>query len=63
MVGLSPQLWDVEQKRNMTSLLSHLSVVRALSWKQQLLTRYWREGLYFTICITHKIKRKFGKNT
>ncbi|XP_070689517.1 cell division cycle protein 20 homolog B-like [Pempheris klunzingeri] len=32
------QLWDVEQKQNMRSLPSHLSVVRALSWKQQLLS-------------------------
>ncbi|XP_059192747.1 cell division cycle protein 20 homolog B-like [Centropristis striata] len=32
------QLWDVEHKQNMTRLPSHLSVVRALSWKQQLLS-------------------------
>ncbi|XP_029296167.1 cell division cycle protein 20 homolog B-like [Cottoperca gobio] len=32
------QLWDVEQKQNMRCLPSHLSVVRALSWKQQLLS-------------------------
>ncbi|XP_067378190.1 cell division cycle protein 20 homolog B-like isoform X2 [Channa argus] len=32
------QLWDVEQKQSMMSLPSHLSVVRALSWKQQLLS-------------------------
>ncbi|XP_068560273.1 cell division cycle protein 20 homolog B-like [Cebidichthys violaceus] len=32
------QLWDVEHKRNMRSLPSHLSVVRGLSWKQQLLS-------------------------
>ncbi|XP_067471296.1 cell division cycle protein 20 homolog B-like [Thunnus thynnus] len=29
-------LWDVEHKQNMRCLPSHLSVVRALSWKQQL---------------------------
>ncbi|XP_044051415.1 cell division cycle protein 20 homolog B-like isoform X2 [Siniperca chuatsi] len=33
------QLWDVERKQNMRYLPSHLSVVRALSWKQQLLSR------------------------
>uniref|UniRef100_A0A669CTY3 Anaphase-promoting complex subunit 4-like WD40 domain-containing protein n=1 Tax=Oreochromis niloticus TaxID=8128 RepID=A0A669CTY3_ORENI len=33
------QLWDVEHKQNMRFLLSHLTVVRALSWKQQLLSR------------------------
>ncbi|XP_034726677.1 cell division cycle protein 20 homolog B-like [Etheostoma cragini] len=32
------QLWDVEHKKNMMCLPSHLSVVRALSWKQQLLS-------------------------
>ncbi|GLD54271.1 cell division cycle protein 20 homolog B isoform X2 [Lates japonicus] len=32
------QLWDVEKKQNMRCLPSHLSVVRALSWKQQLLS-------------------------
>ncbi|XP_035763296.1 cell division cycle protein 20 homolog B-like [Neolamprologus brichardi] len=32
------ELWDVEHKQNMRFLLSHLSVVRALSWKQQLLS-------------------------
>ncbi|XP_070761209.1 cell division cycle protein 20 homolog B-like [Enoplosus armatus] len=32
------QLWDVEHKQTMTCLPSHLSVVRALSWKQQLLS-------------------------
>ncbi|XP_056275794.1 cell division cycle protein 20 homolog B-like [Pseudoliparis swirei] len=32
------QLWDVEHKRNMSCLPSHLSVVRGLSWKQQLLS-------------------------
>ncbi|KAM8887460.1 uncharacterized protein AB9W97_014028 isoform 2-T2 [Spinachia spinachia] len=32
------QLWDVEHKRNMGCLPSHLSVVRALSWKQNLLS-------------------------
>ncbi|KAK9523086.1 hypothetical protein VZT92_019511 [Zoarces viviparus] len=32
------QLWDVERKRNMRRLPSHLSVVRGLSWKQQLLS-------------------------
>ncbi|KAM9360205.1 cell division cycle protein 20 homolog B-like [Symphorus nematophorus] len=32
------QLWDVEQKQNMSCLPSHLSVVRALSWKQCLLS-------------------------
>ncbi|XP_026044422.1 cell division cycle protein 20 homolog B [Astatotilapia calliptera] len=32
------QLWDVEHKQNMRFLLSHLAVVRALSWKQQLLS-------------------------
>ncbi|KAK5870890.1 hypothetical protein PBY51_003798 [Eleginops maclovinus] len=32
------QLWDVEQKQNTRCLRSHLSVVRALSWKQQLLS-------------------------
>ncbi|KAK2837894.1 hypothetical protein Q5P01_015106 [Channa striata] len=32
------QLWDVEQKQSMRCLPSHLSVVRALSWKQQLLS-------------------------
>ncbi|XP_068461340.1 cell division cycle protein 20 homolog B-like [Clinocottus analis] len=32
------QLWDVERKRNMSCLPSHLSVVRGLSWKQQLLS-------------------------
>ncbi|XP_051923186.1 cell division cycle protein 20 homolog B-like [Hippocampus zosterae] len=32
------QLWDIEQRKNVRSLLSHLSVVRGLSWKQQLLS-------------------------
>ncbi|XP_029019347.1 cell division cycle protein 20 homolog B-like isoform X2 [Betta splendens] len=32
------QLWDVEQKRRVRCLPSHLSVVTALSWKQQLLS-------------------------
>ncbi|XP_061763241.1 cell division cycle protein 20 homolog [Nerophis ophidion] len=32
------QLWDVEQRQKVSTLLSHLSVVRALSWKQQLLS-------------------------
>ncbi|XP_030594369.1 cell division cycle protein 20 homolog B-like isoform X2 [Archocentrus centrarchus] len=32
------QLWDVEHKQRMRFLLSHLTVVRALSWKQQLLS-------------------------
>ncbi|CAI5649639.1 unnamed protein product [Oreochromis niloticus] len=32
------QLWDVEHKQNMRFLVSHLTVVRALSWKQQLLS-------------------------
>ncbi|XP_026198902.1 cell division cycle protein 20 homolog B [Anabas testudineus] len=32
------QLWDVEQKQKMRCLISHQSVVRALSWKQQLLS-------------------------
>nr|XP_020449630.1 cell division cycle protein 20 homolog B isoform X2 [Monopterus albus] len=32
------QLWDVERKQNMMCLPSHLSVVRAFSWKQQLLS-------------------------
>ncbi|KAM8761305.1 cell division cycle protein 20 homolog B-like [Acanthopagrus schlegelii] len=32
------QLWDVEQRQNMSRLSSHLSAVRALSWKQQLLS-------------------------
>ncbi|XP_031161586.1 cell division cycle protein 20 homolog B [Sander lucioperca] len=32
------QLWDVEHKQNMRCLPSHLSVVRALAWKQQLLS-------------------------
>ncbi|XP_034025491.1 cell division cycle protein 20 homolog B-like [Thalassophryne amazonica] len=32
------QLWDVEHKRNMRCLPSHMSVVRVLSWKQQLLS-------------------------
>uniref|UniRef100_A0AAQ5X8M0 Anaphase-promoting complex subunit 4-like WD40 domain-containing protein n=1 Tax=Amphiprion ocellaris TaxID=80972 RepID=A0AAQ5X8M0_AMPOC len=32
------QLWDVEQKQSMRCLLSHLSVVAGLSWKQQLLS-------------------------
>uniref|UniRef100_UPI0037E712FC cell division cycle protein 20 homolog B-like n=1 Tax=Semicossyphus pulcher TaxID=241346 RepID=UPI0037E712FC len=32
------QLWDVEQNRRMRCLPPHLSVVRALSWKQQLLS-------------------------
>ncbi|XP_031712528.1 cell division cycle protein 20 homolog B [Anarrhichthys ocellatus] len=32
------RLWDVEHKRNMRRLPSHLSVVRGLSWKQQLLS-------------------------
>ncbi|KAM9811035.1 cell division cycle protein 20 homolog B-like [Neosynchiropus ocellatus] len=33
------QLWDVEQTQNLRFLASHLSAVRALSWKQQLLSR------------------------
>ncbi|XP_040010581.1 cell division cycle 20.3, cofactor of APC complex-like [Xiphias gladius] len=32
------QLWDVDNKQNMRCLPSHLAVVRALSWKQQLLS-------------------------
>ncbi|KAM6943930.1 cell division cycle protein 20 homolog B-like [Lycodopsis pacificus] len=32
------QLWDVDHKRNMRRLPSHLSVVRGLSWKQQLVS-------------------------
>nr|XP_019954935.1 PREDICTED: cell division cycle protein 20 homolog B isoform X2 [Paralichthys olivaceus] len=32
------QLWDVETKQIMRRMTSHLSVVRALSWKQQLLS-------------------------
>ncbi|XP_061623436.1 cell division cycle protein 20 homolog B-like isoform X2 [Phyllopteryx taeniolatus] len=32
------QLWDVERRQNVKTLPSHLSVVRALSWKQQLLS-------------------------
>ncbi|XP_041792343.1 cell division cycle protein 20 homolog B-like [Chelmon rostratus] len=32
------QLWDVERKQNVRSLPSHSSVVRAISWKQQLLS-------------------------
>ncbi|XP_051806775.1 cell division cycle protein 20 homolog B isoform X2 [Acanthochromis polyacanthus] len=32
------QLWDVEQKQSVRCLLSHLSVVGGLSWKQQLLS-------------------------
>ncbi|KAF0034203.1 hypothetical protein F2P81_014269 [Scophthalmus maximus] len=32
------QLWDVENEQNMSCLPSHLSVVGALSWKQQLLS-------------------------
>uniref|UniRef100_A0A671XVT2 CDC20/Fizzy WD40 domain-containing protein n=2 Tax=Sparus aurata TaxID=8175 RepID=A0A671XVT2_SPAAU len=32
------QLWDVEQRQNVSRLSSHLSAVRALSWKQQLLS-------------------------
>ncbi|XP_047449137.1 cell division cycle protein 20 homolog B-like isoform X2 [Mugil cephalus] len=32
------QLWDVEHKQNMRRLPSHMSVVGALSWKQQLLS-------------------------
>ncbi|XP_062418360.1 cell division cycle protein 20 homolog B-like [Pungitius pungitius] len=32
------QLWDVEHKRNMRCLPSHLSVVRGLSWNQHLLS-------------------------
>ncbi|XP_042344522.1 cell division cycle protein 20 homolog B-like [Plectropomus leopardus] len=32
------QLWDVEHKKCMRCLPSHTSVVRALSWKQQLLS-------------------------
>uniref|UniRef100_A0A3Q3LTI2 Cell division cycle 20B n=2 Tax=Mastacembelus armatus TaxID=205130 RepID=A0A3Q3LTI2_9TELE len=32
------QLWDVEHKQNMICLPSHLSVVRAFSWKQDLLS-------------------------
>ncbi|XP_070820005.1 cell division cycle protein 20 homolog B-like [Chaetodon trifascialis] len=32
------QLWDVDHKQNMRRLPSHLSVVRAISWKQQLLS-------------------------
>ncbi|XP_028269799.1 cell division cycle protein 20 homolog B-like, partial [Parambassis ranga] len=32
------QLWDVEHRQIMTCLQSHLSVVGALSWKQQLLS-------------------------
>ncbi|XP_019742170.1 cell division cycle protein 20 homolog [Hippocampus comes] len=33
------QLWDIEQRKNVRSLVSYLSVVRGLSWKQQLLSR------------------------
>ncbi|XP_051278542.1 cell division cycle protein 20 homolog B-like [Dicentrarchus labrax] len=32
------QLWDVEHQQSVKCLPSHLSVVRALSWKQQLLS-------------------------
>ncbi|KAM7391283.1 hypothetical protein PAMP_021983 [Pampus punctatissimus] len=32
------QLWDVEHKQKMRCLSSHMSVVRALAWKQQLLS-------------------------
>ncbi|KAM7019123.1 cell division cycle protein 20 homolog B-like [Tautogolabrus adspersus] len=32
------QLWDVEQNQRVRCLPSHVSVVRALSWKQQLLS-------------------------
>ncbi|XP_069563812.1 cell division cycle protein 20 homolog B-like [Brachyistius frenatus] len=32
------QLWDVEHQQNLTCLPSHLSVVGAISWKQQLLS-------------------------
>ncbi|KAE8291932.1 Cell division cycle protein 20-like protein B [Larimichthys crocea] len=32
------QMWDVEYKQNIRCLPSHFSVVRALSWKQQLLS-------------------------
>ncbi|XP_068166909.1 cell division cycle protein 20 homolog B-like [Antennarius striatus] len=32
------QLWDVEHQQRMSHLPSHLSVVRGLSWKQQLLS-------------------------
>ncbi|KAM3610701.1 uncharacterized protein V6R79_007581 [Siganus canaliculatus] len=32
------QLWDVDHKQNMRCLLSHSSVVRALSWNQHLLS-------------------------
>ncbi|XP_062273878.1 cell division cycle protein 20 homolog B-like [Scomber scombrus] len=35
---LQVNLWDVEQKQNMSCLTSHLSVVSALSWKQHLVS-------------------------
>ncbi|XP_077378057.1 cell division cycle protein 20 homolog B-like isoform X3 [Festucalex cinctus] len=35
---LTPQLWDIERRQNVRTLPSQLSVVRGLSWKQQLLS-------------------------
>lgn len=38
-LSLTLELWDVERKQSVRLLLSHPTVVRALSWKHHLLSR------------------------